>query len=79
MPGKASAGGVRVAMRAVRVSPSALVGRKTPKHQRLREDCDSTELADTATPATEPARPVTAEVLPQWLITWQRESFPDAS
>ena len=25
------------------------------------------------------ARPVTAEVLPQWLITWQRESFPDAS
>ena len=25
------------------------------------------------------ARPVTAEVLPQWLITWQREGFPDAS
>ena len=25
------------------------------------------------------ARPVPAEALPQWLITWQRESFPDAS
>ena len=25
------------------------------------------------------ARPVPAEALPQWLITWQREGFPDAS
>ena len=25
------------------------------------------------------ARPGPAEVLPQWLITWQREGFPDAS
>lgn len=25
------------------------------------------------------ARPGPAEALPQWLITWQREGFPDAS
>lgn len=25
------------------------------------------------------ARPVPAEALPQWLITWQREGFPNAS
>ena len=25
------------------------------------------------------ARPMPAEALPQWLITWQREGFPDAS
>ena len=25
------------------------------------------------------ARPMPAEALPQWLITWQREGFPNAS
>lgn len=25
------------------------------------------------------ARPMPTEALPQWLITWQREGFPDAS